>query len=382
MAFHVFVEGATDETPGALERLAQAIARNYGLAATDLLPRLQNGRFRVKGNTDRATADTYARDLTRLGARVTIEESAGPMATPPAGTPVVAKPATTKPPPTSALGAVGAGPSTTKPPPMASGLAAAFSGEMPVADLGALSEDSIMSLASLDGVDDNTGAGGSIGPPPSAGGGGLPASIGPAPDRPKADAKASPASSDQAKPLDLFAPPDADEANLSVDLADEDRSFDRKRASVPPSPSDVSDAPAPASTGRTSQPKRSGPAAIAAAAPVTTVRSKLGPLADERARYAAGVLLAVLLGFVPAHFIAKMKEESSDEAIDRKVIVAQQAADTPETYANLDRMRTDQLARKESEHRNAALIGFAIWALVGGGIAYGWFRKIPWDDYS
>jgi len=114
-------------------------------------------------------------------------------------------------------------------------------------------------------------------------------------------------------------------------------------------------------------------------AAVTSLPSKFGPLGDERVRFAAGVLLAVLLGFVPAHFIAKMKEESSNETVDRKVIAAQQAADTPEVYANLDRMRADQLGRKESEHRNAAMIGFAIWALAGGGIAFAWFKKIPWD---
>src|SRR5690606_3553784 len=105
---------------------------------------------------------------------------------------------------------------------------------------------------------------------------------------------------------------------------------------------------------------------------------KLGPLADTKVRFAAGVMLSVLLGFVPAHLVAGMREDSAYETIDRKVIAAQQAAETPELYAALDSMRADQRARKETEQRNAAIIGLAVWALVGAGIAFVWFRKIPW----
>src|SRR4051794_4807473 len=73
--FHVFVDGATDGSSAGLQRLADAISAHYGIAAPDLLSRLSKGRFRVKGNIDRATAETYVRDLARLGARCTIEEA-------------------------------------------------------------------------------------------------------------------------------------------------------------------------------------------------------------------------------------------------------------------------------------------------------------------
>ena len=477
-AFHVFVEGATDESPGGLERLAGAIATHYGLGAADLLARLQKGRFRVKGNTDRTTADTYARDLVRLGARSIVEEATADNSqrttplpfpavrpeTPPAGTPTVsAARASTPPPmglaaagprastsptmgdvPSSGLAAAGprastplpiasaldaAGPrastpppigsaladvprASTTPPPMGSagrpstpppiaggpqfqsGLSAAFSGEMPAADLGALGGsggDAAFSLASLDGVEDNSASGGSIGPPPSAGG--LPASIGPAPEKPKST-KIAKADKPKDEPLDMFAPPEMQGDEFKVDIASDEADFSaRKRASTPPPMETVPDPSAAkgasqriskpslqvpnAPTQRLSKPSLQVPNAPVSV--VTTVPSKLGPLADERVRFVAGVILAVVLGFIPAHFIAKMKEESAYATIDNKVIVAQQAAETPEVYANLDRMRADQLDRKESEHRNAALIGFAIWALAGGGIAFAWFKKIPWD---
>ena len=434
-AFHVFVEGATDDSSGGLERLAGAIAKHYGLGAADLLTRLQKGRFRVKGNTDRATADTYARDLARLGARCVVEEAtvdnsqrSTPLPfpavrpdTPPAGTPAISNaphlsipppmgapmPARPSTPPPIASGLAAAGPrDSTTPPPMGSagrpstpppmgggaaqfqsGLSAAFSGEMPAADLGALGGGdggAAFSLASLDGVEDNSASGGSIGPAP---GGGMPASIGPAPDKPKSG-KVAKADKPTDAPLDMFAPPEMQGDEFKVDIASDEADFSaRKRASTPPPMETVPDPAAKVSqripTAPTTPTQRiSKPSLQVPNVPVnvgTSVPSRFGPLGDERVRFAAGVILAVLLGFVPAHFIAKLKEESSDATVDRKVISAQQAAETPEVYANLDRMRADQLDRKKSEHRNAALIGFAIWALAGGGIAFAWFKKIPWD---
>lgn len=297
-------------------------------------------------------------------------------------------PPTNRPAPPSALAAAGASPSI--PPPMGgaqfqSGLSAAFSGEMPAADLGALGGDAL-SVSSLDGVDDKPSEPGTFTPP---GGGGLPASIGPAPDKPeKKDAKGGKDKKDKPKdePLDMFAPPDMQGEEFKVDIASDEADFARKRSSTPPPMATVNEGPPPPdkvssqkipttpAAARKSQPSMQVPNE-----PVTTVPSKLGPLGDERVRFAAGVLLAVVLGFVPAHFVAKMKEDSATEAVDRKVIAAQQQADTPELYANLDRMRSDQLDRKKTEHRNAAIIGFAVWALVGGGIAFAWFKKIPWD---
>jgi hypothetical protein len=62
------------------------------------------------------------------------------------------------------------------------------------------------------------------------------------------------------------------------------------------------------------------------------------------------------------------------------VIRAQQAAETPEIYDGLDRMRAAQLARKQGEQRNAAILGLLVWCVAGAAIAFGWFTKIPWDD--
>jgi hypothetical protein len=366
MAFHVFVEGPTDATPAGVERLANAIAQHYGLPAADLQARLHKGRFRVKGNTDRETAEKYCRDLEILGARCTIEEAnagnsqrATPLpfpavrpATPVAGSPVL--------PPRAATPAVA--------PKYESGLSAAFSGEAPAASLGALEGDGgSFSLSSVDGADDRAPSAGAFAPP----GDSLSASIGPAPEKPKPTKPASDKPKDV--PLDLFAPPDAEDAKVEVDIAIDDKP--KPRASTPPPIAEPSRGSSPSLAERKSQPSlRASQPALETARP-----GRRGPLGDPRARFAAGVLLAIVLGFLPAHLIASMREGSAYKAIDNKVLAAQQMADTPETYATLDRMRADQLARKQGEQRNTAIIALAIWALVGAGIAFVWFKKIPWD---
>jgi hypothetical protein len=273
-----------------------------------------------------------------------------------------------------------------------SGLAAAFSSEQPAASLGALEGDGLsFSLSSVDGADEQAPGGAAFEPPAAS----MSASIGPPPEKPQA-AKAAKSERPKDVPLDLFAPPDQESASLAVDIAD-DEIDPKKRAATPvddpsrqsapalPDPPPVGRQSAPAiPTGRSSQPAiptgRSSQPAIANEPVDVVKRSKLGPLADERVRFAAGVVLAIVLGFVPAHFVAASREASAYKEIDTKVLARQQLADTPETYATLDRMRADQLTRKKGEQRNAAIIAFAIWALVGGGLAFAWFKKIPWDD--
>jgi hypothetical protein len=204
------------------------------------------------------------------------------------------------------------------------------------------------------------------------------ASIGPPPEKPKTADK--PAKTDKPKdvPLDLFAPPDAQDAELAVDLAIDE--LPKPRAGTPPpvaepTPEQRKSQPALQPRGRASSPAMQ----VASVDAPSAKRSKLGPLAEPRTRFAAGVLLAILIGFVPAHLVASMREASAYKLIDNKVIATQQLADTPETYAALDRMRTDQLGLKRGEQRNAAIIALAVWALVGGAVAFAWFKKVPWD---
>jgi len=389
--FHVFVEGAADGTAEGTQRLAEAIASHYGLLAADMLARLRSGRFRVKGNVDRATADSYVRDLQALGARCTIEEAnpTNSLPTPvpgslqrpqapsrPSGSALAGAPPSRPSAPPSALADAppsrpSAPPSAlagyaraSTPPPVAgayqSGLAAAFTaeaGSSSSSGLGALErDDATFSLASVDGGDD---ARNEIekSPEPAFG---VPASIGPA------VAKASEPKKPKPKdvPLDMFAPPDAESADLEVDIAADEQELTRKRHTTPPA----------------APPLRASQPAIAQPPPVTVKSSKLGPLADERVRTIAGVVLAIVIGFLPAHLLARSREASAYHEIDTQLVSLQAQAETPEEWEQLDHTRASFLERKQDERRNIALMALVIWALVGGGLGYAWFRKIPWDE--
>lgn len=378
--FHVFVEGAKDASPAGVARLAEAMAGHYGLPAADMLARLRSGRFRAKGNCDRATADQYARDLDRLGARCTIEE-ATPQSSRPTPVPFAAvqppgpaRPATPSLPPRTALPpnpaapAPGALPPQPAPPAQpaakpgfSSGLAAAFSGEMPAASLGALEQLESLSLAAVDGSE---GSGpveqpGGFEPPPAA----APAK----PPEPAAKAKSAKPARPKDEPLDLFVPPDLAGDELQVELAPDERP-------ARPSAPEVTRPLAPVAAA----PLAAAAAPIAAGAPAAAA-SRRHPLADPRMRLAAGVLIAILLGFVPAHIVAKLREKSAYAAIDHKVEVLQQDATTSEAYAQLDARRAELLDEKYDERRSIAMLALLIWAAAGGGLAYLWFKRMPWE---
>jgi len=262
-------------------------------------------------------------------------------------------------------------PTNAKNAPFQSGLSAAYSQEIPVAaDLGSLGS---LSLSSLDGNDDSSPApSGSFGPPST----GMPASIGPAPEpavkftsrsgtTPAAGTPAKPPSA-QSAPLDMFAPPDAEEAEQNVELAVDERPKKQTTAPARSQTSPVLAAPTPPAMRR--QAHSQGTVAGGVSAPEM-----------PRARIAAGVGLAIILGFIPAHLIASMREDKAFQKIDAQIVATQTAADTPEMYAALDSFRAAQLARKESERRSIALTSMLIWGVVAVGLGYVWFRRIPWD---
>ncbi|HTR54788.1 MAG TPA: hypothetical protein VMJ10_29065 [Kofleriaceae bacterium] len=364
--FHVFVEGAKDGSPAGLDRLAKAMAAHYGLQPADLLARLQSGRFRAKGNCDRATAEQYVRDLERLGARCTIEPVAGAPAPPARASTPSLQPATKAPAPAPV--AAKAGPAQ-----FSSGLSAAFSTDSAQADVGAFAklESGALSLASVDGSGgtDEAVAAEAFAPPPA---------VAAAPAKPEAKpaaAKSAKPARPKDEPLDLFVPPDAG-GDFKVELADDEveRSA-KKRASTPP-PNEPAAEPAPAVARTRSQLSLAPATDSAPAAP------RGNPLGDERVRLVAGVVLAILIGFVPAHFVAAVREKSAYAAVDREVETAQSDAQTMDTYDALDARRAELLARKYDERRSIAITALLIWAAAGAGIAYVWFKRVPWDRVS
>ena len=445
--FDVFVEGAVETTPDAVRRLADTMAVKFGLSADDFVARLVRGRVRVKAKVDRQTADAYVRELVKIGARCTVEESRPTAATPPSGVRLTTPPGglraatppsgvrqpppsraallrtstppsgvahtsrTTPPvgsavqrPPTSPRAAsVSTGPTEarahtisssgipprppaplvaatfrtpasgvpTKPPP-ASGLSAAADQSTPT-NLGALDTSSPLALSSLDGNDAMTDSSGSFGPPleldngPSGAPGKL---IAP---KPAAKAAAPPKDRPKDEPLDLFAPPDAGEEHVAVELADDEVEYKaRKQLNTPP-PMAVVTPPRDA----TPIPRRDSAPAITPASEPARPRSKLGPLADLKIRFAAGVVVAILVGFLPATVIASLREHAAFKAIDESYVEA--SIDPANQNPDLDGTFLD---KKRSARRDIALTSMLIWALGGGAIAYVWFRRVPWARWA
>ncbi len=340
-AYHVFVDGAADASPDGTERLASAIAAHYGLPVADLRVRIASGRFRVKGNADKATADMYVRDLTQLGARCSVEEATpANISKTPLPFPAVARTASKDPAPPPAA-------ARTASKNFQSGLSAAYtnSGEQQLGGLGALDDGTAFKLSSVDGNDREAAPSEAAFAPP-------PASMGPTPARPVASSE----------PVDMFAPPDAEDDNFLVSLApDEEERAAKKRVSIPPAT--VEAAPA-----RQSRPSLQ--------APTVPVRPRRSGLADPNLRFAAGILIAILVGFIPATVVASMRERSAYAEVDAKVVEIQKQSDTPDTYASLDAFRATQLENKREDRRNAALLALLIWAAAGAGIAFVWFKKI------
>jgi len=122
-----------------------------------------------------------------------------------------------------------------------------------------------------------------------------------------------------------------------------------------------------------------GPSEVPRAAPATWSSAQLARLAAPRARLAAGVLLSILLGFVPAAIVASVREDRAFRAIDAKVMAIQRAVDSDDSYDALDGFRAEQLRQKRSARRMIELGSMLIWAAAGGGLAYVWFKRVPWD---
>lgn len=342
-SYHVFIERPRDVGATAAARLAAAVADRYGIPAATLVERLATGRLRVKTGVDLATAETFAADLESLGAVCSIVDAAtnervvsAPASAPaPVALPPRANPA-----------------SSSSSSPFSSALSAARVGpDAPQQDLGALSSGEF-ALATLDGADDQGGAGGNFGPPADDA---LPASMGPA---------ILPASMGPAIPPpsigDAFAPPDA-EPELAL-LLDMDRP-ERKVGTTAPAVS------APITMASTHEDP----------APVARGAGLAGWVRDARLRFAGGVLIAVLVGFVPASLVTSMREGSAFAEIDEELSQTYRRADDEREWLRLDDARARAITHKQEARRDIALASILLWTLVTAGIAYLWFRVVDWD---
>lgn len=393
MSHHVFIERPRDPDPDASARLAAAIASRYGLPEGAIAQRLAAGRFRVKSNVDLPTARAFASELQRLGAVVAIVDAG--TGQPIAGDPPAASAAAVPPVGLAAAGGAragaaasssalagaaastsaardqsplagaaastgaardhspldGAAPRTAAAADDSTGLAAALgnASRSSQQDLGALAAEQGMSLAvsSLDGADD-----------------------------------AAPATADAAFAPDeaAFAPPesDHDELKLAVDL---------RPASEPPAaagefltlaPEGEPAPPAPPSAPRpASLPPAFAPEQAARTDAVSRARRALA--SDDRLRFTAGVLLILALGFLPAHLLASVREDSAYSQVRKEVRAAYAEVRTADQWHALDPYLAGQLDVMDSQRTNITVTSLLLWALVAAGLGFVWFRVIDWN---
>lgn len=385
LAYHVYIERPVDVSPAGRARLAAAIAARYKLPEAQVAKHLEHGRLRVKSNVDDATARRFKQDLEAMGAICSIVDAA-------TGAPIAL---TSTPPPAPS----GAPPAPSAPPPPAapryeSALSAALTpgaASLP-SSLGALetiadSSDALpkLALASLDGEEEGpaepVGLSAAAPPPPP------PLQLDVEPSRPAAKpVSASPR--DAFAPSDAFAPPDAEEAPLELAVAPTPK---RSKAPPPPDlrppPPSPEPEPAPAVAPAAAGAAPAAPAASTSPAPARPAPPPLDPeragrplarffAGKDRQRLVAGLALALLLGFLPAHFVALGQENSKYGAIKRRVIEAQGRVLTQEEWVALDDERKEALEELGRARGQVRVLTLLVWLACGGAVGFAWFRKL------
>ncbi len=342
MSHQVFIERCRDERPETAQALARAIAARYGIEPAQIAGRLAKGRFQVKANLDLDSARRFVSYLEGEGALCTVVDGMGQIVM------------------QSARLSAAAGAElrdeismpevddefalhTPPPPPdyssdYESGLSAASGSAAAAQTLGALDDQSAshsFSLATLDGKGDEGGAGAGV-------------------SRAAIDHESA------------FLPPEMQsETALELDtdsalMAAQSRAAEE--LSVEQEPGDTPE-----------------PQAKAAPLPARV----LGLLSrNERARFAAGVMLAVLLSFVAVHFFAASRESSRYEGVLTTLREEYAAADTPAAWQALDDARDHAQTTLHDRRTTIVVTSTMIWLVLAALLVFVWMRLVDWSRFE
>ncbi|MBI4509504.1 MAG: hypothetical protein HY698_07690 [Deltaproteobacteria bacterium] len=416
----MYIEGPVDNSAPGRARLAAAIAGQYRISTEQVARSLEQGRLRVKSDVDEPTALRYSGELTAVGAVVTVinAETGAPLsARPPRVTARGTGPSSNQSPLVSAQPTVaGARPAGSRAPaaPQQEGPAKFESGlrhAQAVPDqsiqLGVLGQADastssmpLLQLATLDGGDDSE--------EPTT----VPSMR---PLKVEFEEDADPSKQNRGgtvytPPKDPFRPPDSEEAPLEL-LAPPTaagRPSGAKPATLAPAqPLDIAPkarvsteqavAQAAAQAAETTKPlaaevdptakppapKRSGvlekrPSVSMPRGGVASRGSALAAFFEDKQglRLALGLVLALVVGYVPAEIYASHAETSDYGAI-RKQLLEEQSGDlTLAHWEELPAIR--EAATKRMLSARSRIAGFAMitWILAGTGVGYLWFRRL------
>jgi hypothetical protein len=381
--YHVFIEGSRDATPAGIEILASTLGRRYGMSPPAVVRQLKDGRFCARASLDLPAAQRLVVELESLGAHASL---------------------------------VGDGAPTPLGPRYESGLAAAFDRQgVDGVSLGALDPDertdSGWQLTSVDGADMESAP--TIARPPPAGsttlpgwtavapprGGPPPVPVvtqrsapvtpgpapAPAPVVTQRSAPVTPGPAPSGPPPPIFSAPSP---ALAPMLAADAALSGRDPFQPPDAPSkellELADMPTRvlAMTPRPPPSRTEPPQGVVAGATYRrpSLATSLGDgLADSpRARFAAGLALAFIVGLLPAFGFAWSRSDSAYDDIRAQLQADYAAADTPERWAALSAVREDAVALADARQRRLAISSLLIWLATAGAVAFVWFRVIDW----
>jgi hypothetical protein len=170
------------------------------------------------------------------------------------------------------------------------------------------------------------------------------------------------------RPGERFAPPSGDDEAIELEVQPDTR----RRTLAAPSP-----APAPAPVEGRAPAHTKAPATVAP--PATGGRSPVDRLAElrgkPRARLAAGVVLGLALGFVPAHGYALFAEDTLDELQLELASIPQPSSEAEyELSAHAYDLGRARIGRVRTR---IAVVSGLVWLVAGGAVAYGFWRRAP-----
>jgi hypothetical protein len=292
-----------------------------------------------------------------------------PRATPPALPPLPAPRAAPPPIPKAAP------PASVRPAPPArpaggyeSGLSAAVGGT-PNVELGALDSLADVKLSSLDGEEDASPA-----PPPLAEPIAAPASS------PSRDAFAVPDDEETPLELDVPAAPARPKGQLAEPIVAAAPPPDEAAELAPPAPRPTTPRPATPIPAPATAPRRLPtpiPRAGTSAAPVNAKERLLdGVTADPRRALLAGVLLALVVGYLPATLYVSLVAEAKYAVIVKDVELAQSGTLTESQWQDLREVRRDAVTRLEHARTRIAVTTFVVWAMSGVMVLFLWYRQV------
>jgi hypothetical protein len=170
-------------------------------------------------------------------------------------------------------------------------------------------------------------------------------------------------------PLDPFAPPEM-QREQQIELGDK-----------PVVSGTVAPASNPAAAVPVTSTYRGGPGSGSATLHRDNAWSRARELMAEssRARFAAGIAVAFLIGLIPAQLYAGWRRGIAFEEIQGDLAEEYRRADTPELWSTLETAREDAEGLVAARQQRNAVGALLIWFLVGGGVAFVWFRLVDWE---